>query len=133
MDDDDLSKSVEQLTGLLLCPFCGDEPQELGMLGKSLVRHYPHTDWMTPECWNTRADVAAKGNVEQALVELREMFPKASWRELRFVEEAGLIIKVAFNGYTTDYSKTFTAGTLEEAMQKVREWKAESKKDEQLG
>jgi len=38
------------------CPFCGEEAQELGMLGKSLVRHYPHTDWMTPEAWNTRTD-----------------------------------------------------------------------------
>lgn len=59
---------------LLTCPFCGEQAQELGMFGKSLVRHYPHTDWMTPVQWNTRTpsqvELSTPSDVDQFLLRL---------------------------------------------------------------
>ena len=86
--------------------------------------------WYTRKTWNTRASVSLARqelSVEAALAELRELFPETNEALLTVCkrEQFGQLAQTWWTVSVWDLKCTDT--TLEEAMQKVREWRKENK------
>lgn len=74
------------------------------------------------------ADNTTEQSVEQALAELREMFPAEDWFEARETRRYTLGRNGGFAEVVVGY-ESFRAETLKDAMDQVRAWHAEQAKE----